>query len=459
MGLKTPLSATGRAAALSATLVPLAGLVVLLAAPDLDVRWEHHPAHFWLVIAVGATAAGLAYATGDAARRRGDARVQLVSLAFFVSTAFLFLHALATPGVLLDRSNTGFMIATPVGLMIAGVLFAASAVEMTGRTAPIVVRRASAIRAVLVVLVVAWGAASVADLPPLSGAPLERGSPVLIVVGVVSVACFAMAAVAYARLYRRRPSNLLVAVIAGAVLLAEAMTAVALSRNWHTSWWEWHVLLLVAFGVVAWTARSQWRQERFTPLYLEETAAGRREVSVIFADLQGFTSFSETRDPKAVQDMLNALLEVAVPAVVREHEGQIEQISGDAIMATFNTRGDQLDHAVRAARAALGMRDAAASVARQHPDWPKLRIGVNTGDVLVGVVGTEGARTYTILGDPVNVAARLEQHALPGAVVVGARTASLIPGARLEALGPLKLKGKDETVQAFVLTALDDTAS
>jgi class 3 adenylate cyclase len=179
-------------------------------------------------------------------------------------------------------------------------------------------------------------------------------------------------------------------------------------------------------------------------------------VSVIFADLEGFTRFSETHDPKAVQDMLNTLLEVAVPAVVRENEGQIEQISGDAIMATFNTRGDQPDHAIRAARAALALCMAASALAHDHPDWPQLRIGVNTGEVLVGVVGTEGGRTYTIVGDAVNVAARLEQIAPVGGVVVGAATASQIPGARLEALGPLKVKGKELPVDAFLLTGVGE---
>lgn len=435
---------------------PAVGLALLLAVPEFDVRWEHHPSHFWLVMAVAAIAAVLAYATGDAAKRRGDARVQLVSLAFFASTAFLFLHALATPGVLLERPNAGFMIASPVGFVIGAVLFAASAVDMTARTAQKVVRWASALRVALLVAVVAWAIASVAGVPPLSGAPLERGSAPLVAVAAVSVGCFVAAAIAYLRLYRRRSSRLALSVVAAAILLAEAMVAVAFSRNWHASWWEWHVLLLIAFGLVALAARLQWREERFTPLYLEETTAGKREVSVIFADLEGFTRFSETRDPKAVQDMLNTLLEAAVPAVVREHEGQIEQISGDAIMATFNTRGDQTDHALRAARAALALCEAASALARDHPDWPQLRIGVNTGEVLVGVVGTEGGRTYTIVGDAVNVAARLEQIAPVGGVVVGAATASQIPGARLEALGPRSVKGKEQPVDAFLLTGLGE---
>lgn len=433
--------------------VPLVGLVVLLAVPDLDVLWEHHPSHFWLVLLVAAITAVLAYATGDAARRREDARVFLVSLAFLAAAGFLFLHALATPGVLLDTPNAGFVIATPVGLVICACLLAGSA--LTFQSGSPVMRRVTRLRLVVVVVLVGWGAASLGMVPPLDGPPPQRGSLPLNALAVLGIATFAAAAIGYVRLYRSRASPLLASVIAACVLLIEAMAAVAISRNWHASWWEWHVLMLVAFGVVAWRARSQWREERFADLYLEDTAAGRREVSVLFADMQGFTSFSERHDPREVAEMLNALFAVAVPAVVKEHGGEVEQIIGDAIMATFNTRRHQPDHAVRAARAALSLRDAAADVARQHPEWPRLRIGVNTGEVIVGVVGTSGGRKYTIVGDAVNVAARLEQFAPAGGVVIGSATLRQVPGADVEPLGRLRVKGKDEGVEAYLLSGLD----
>ena len=99
--------------------MPVLGLALLLAAPDADVHWEHHPSHFWLVLGGGATSAVLAYATGGVARSRGDARLFLVSLAFLAAAGFLGLHALATPGVLLETPNPGFAIATPVGLLLS----------------------------------------------------------------------------------------------------------------------------------------------------------------------------------------------------------------------------------------------------------------------------------------------------------------------------------------------------
>ena len=93
------------------------------------------------------------------------------------------------------------------------------------------------------------------------------------------------------------------------------MIAIAFGRNWHLSWWEWHILLLAAFGLVAVSARVSWREERFAELYLAQTSAGTRDISVLFADLEGFTAFSETHSPDEVARMLNEYFAVAVPAV------------------------------------------------------------------------------------------------------------------------------------------------
>src|SRR5687768_7491872 len=112
-----------------AALVPLGLLILLLAAPDADRRWESQPAHFWLVLAAALLSLGLGYAVSVAARRRRDARLFVISLAFMASAGFLGLHALATPTVLLG-ANAGFELATPVGLVVAGALAAVSALEL-----------------------------------------------------------------------------------------------------------------------------------------------------------------------------------------------------------------------------------------------------------------------------------------------------------------------------------------
>ncbi len=156
---------------LIALLAPLAGLFALLAIPNADLTWEHHPSHFWLVLGTAAIAAALGWAIGVTARRRADARLFLVSLAFVTSASFLGLHALATPGVLLDGPNEGFVIATPVGLLLASGFALWSSLPLDGGRARWVIRRSSALRLGVVIVVIAWGAWSMAALPPLDGDP------------------------------------------------------------------------------------------------------------------------------------------------------------------------------------------------------------------------------------------------------------------------------------------------
>ncbi len=110
--------------------VPVAGFALLLVEPALDVMYHHDPMHFWLVLAAALLNVGLGYLTSGIARRQGDARLFLVSMALLSGAAFLGLHALATPGVLLSGSNTGFVVANPVGLLLASAFAAASALAL-----------------------------------------------------------------------------------------------------------------------------------------------------------------------------------------------------------------------------------------------------------------------------------------------------------------------------------------
>ena len=112
----------------------------------------------------------------------------------------------------------------------------------------------------------------------------------------------------------RTGSPLLLAVASACVLLAEAMVAIALARNWHASWWEWHLLMLARLRRDRLQRAARGREERFRDLYLDQTAAGQREVSVLFADLEGFTTFSEGRDPREVTEMLNTYFARGDPA-------------------------------------------------------------------------------------------------------------------------------------------------
>jgi class 3 adenylate cyclase len=438
-----------------AALLPVAGLALLLRRPSLDLVWEHHPSHFWLVLGAATASAIVAYGTGVASERRGDARVLLVSLTFLSAAGFLGLHALATPGVLLGHPNAGFTLATPVGIAIGSVFAAWSSTSLEGDRGVRLIRWASILRGGLIALMALWAIASLAELPPLQAqsAP-EIASGPIVVMACVSIALYAWSAVRYLLLWRERRRSMPLAVAAADVLLAEAMVAVLFAHNWHLSWWEWHVLMLLAFTLVAWGAQRQWHEERFAGLYLDQTVSGTREMSILFADLQGFTTFSEAHEPQEVTTMLNTYFEVAIPPVVSAHGGDIDRIIGDAIMATFNRRGDQPDHAYRAAAAALALQEATAVVAAQHPGWPRFRAAVNSGEVNVSLLGAGGGLTHTVIGDAVNVASRLEAKAPVGGVAVSAATLERLPGAVTEPLGALALKGKVEPIEAFVLKSL-----
>ena len=432
-------------------------LAVLLSVPDSDVVWEHHPSHFWLVLAASVGSGAIAFATGESALRRGDARLWLLSAAFLVAAGFLGLHSLATPRVLLDDPNAGFVYATPVGLVLAGALALASSAPLDGDRARRIMARAGVLRAAVFTLMAAWAAVSLGSLPPLDDpTPVESGALGLVIAAALGGLLYAGAAWRYLEHWRRRPTRLGLAVVIGLVLLAEALIATAAARNWHLTWWEWHVLLLAAVLIVAVTAHREADAERFAGLYLDETLVGEREVSVLFADLAGFTFWSEGRDPREVTEMLNAFFKVAVPPIVHHHDGQVDRLIGDAVMATWNTRADQPDHARLAAHAALALLEETRRLAAAHPDWPRFRVGLNSGPAAVGVLGSERERSYTVIGDTVNVAARLQGLAPVGKVAIGAGTLrALGEAASVRPLGQVEVKGKQQPVDAFVLEGLD----
>jgi class 3 adenylate cyclase len=436
-------------------LIPLAGLILLLRAPRLNVHWEHHPAHFWLVLITAGLSAALAYVTGAAALRRGDPRVLFISLAFLSAAGFLGLHALATPKVLLDTPNVGFTLATPVGVALGSVFALLSSLNFSGDRVASGVRWGRWLRAGLLTLMALWAAASILRLPPLQATAVpEVADGILRAIAVPAVLLYGIAAARYLRSWWERPSLMVLAMISAFVLLGEAMVALVFAQNWALSWWEWHVLLLAAFILVLVGVRMQWYEERFADLYVEDTVSGQRELSVLFADLQGFTTFSEKHDSAEVTAMLNTYFQVVVPPVVRRHGGEVDRIIGDALMVTFNKRGDQPDHAARAAAAGLALQDAAIAVQAAHPNWPRFRVGINTGIASVSLLGTEGGRTHTVIGDTVNVASRIEGKAPGGGVAIGPATKALLPDAVTESLGLLRLKGKAEPLEVHHLLAL-----
>ena len=173
----------------------------------------------------------------------------------------------------------------------------------------------------------------------------------------------------------------------------------------------------------------------------------RKTVTVLFCDVTGSTALGESTDPEALRALLASYFE-RMKGIVESHGGTVEKFIGDAVMAVFGVPHVHEDDALRAVRAAVEMRDALPELGVQA------RIGLNTGEV---VTGTE-ERLAT--GDAVNVAARLEQAAQPGEILIGEASFALVREAvEAEAVEPLELKGKAEPVPAFRLVAVGGEAT
>src|SRR5262249_18216259 len=287
--------------AVLAALLPLVGLVSLLLRSELDPHIENYRAHFVVFGFVGGVAFILGYAAGEAANRRGDARVLLLSLAFMATGGFLGLHALGTEEVLFTKAYAGFMGAIPVGLLGAAVFAAGSAcVDVRPDLGAALIRRRALLRAGVLAAMGGWFVWTVAELPPLRGPKGEAATDELVlVIAIIGTVIYAVSAARYWVIFRHRRNLLTASVIACFLLLAEARIGVAVTgeRKWHASWWEWHGLIVSAYLIVGLAAQREWRDERFRHLYLPSTRERRQEISVLFGDLVGFTGFAERATP------------------------------------------------------------------------------------------------------------------------------------------------------------------
>jgi class 3 adenylate cyclase/tetratricopeptide (TPR) repeat protein len=179
----------------------------------------------------------------------------------------------------------------------------------------------------------------------------------------------------------------------------------------------------------------------------------RKQVTVLFCDLVGSTALAERVGPETMHLLLNRFFELALGEVHR-YEGTINQFLGDGFMALFGAPIAHEDHARRAVLAALGLQKALAERASdlggpQGADL-KVRMGINTGWVVVGGIGDQLRKDYTAIGDTTNLAARLQQHAAPGAILVSEVTSRFLQGSvQVEDIGLLQVKGKEAPVRAF----------
>jgi class 3 adenylate cyclase/tetratricopeptide (TPR) repeat protein len=181
----------------------------------------------------------------------------------------------------------------------------------------------------------------------------------------------------------------------------------------------------------------------------------RKQVTVLFTDVSGFTAMSERLDPEEVHAIMNRAFEVILDAV-HLFEGTVNQFLGDGVMALFGAPIAHEDHAHRALRAALAMQDRISplrhEILRKHGVDFRIRMGLNTGRVVVGAIGRDLRMDYTAVGDTTNLAARLLGVAQPGQIVVSKGTRRPTDGYfTFEDLGEFSLKGKSEPVRAYAV--------
>jgi len=201
----------------------------------------------------------------------------------------------------------------------------------------------------------------------------------------------------------------------------------------------------------------------YTPKHLAEkiltsrsaVEGERKQVTVMFTDVSGFTATSERLDPEDVHALMDHAFDVILKAV-HGYEGTINQFLGDGVMALFGAPIAHEDHTGRALRAALaiqqGLEPLRADVQRMHGRDFRMRIGINTGLVVVGAIGRDLRMDYTAVGDTVNLAARLLNVAQPGQIVISRHAKELCEGFFLfEDLGDFQVKGKTDPVRAYAV--------
>jgi class 3 adenylate cyclase len=201
----------------------------------------------------------------------------------------------------------------------------------------------------------------------------------------------------------------------------------------------------------------------YTPPYLTEKIltersaleGERKQVTVLFADLKGSTELIRDLDPEQARAILDPALHAMMEAVHR-YEGTVNQVLGDGIMALFGAPLAHEDHAARACYAALAMQDAlrryADEVRRTHGLPVQMRLGLNSGEVVVRAIGNDLHMDYSAVGLSTVLAARMEQLATPGSILLTAATLRLVEGMlQVNPLGPVPVKGVDEPVEVFEL--------
>jgi class 3 adenylate cyclase len=186
----------------------------------------------------------------------------------------------------------------------------------------------------------------------------------------------------------------------------------------------------------------------------------RKLVTVLFADVANYTSISEKLDPEEVHQIMDGCFKILMDEIHR-YEGTINQFTGDGVMSLFGAPVAHEDHAQRACHTALSIQKAigeySEKIRKDYGAEFEMRIGLNSGPVIVGSIGDDLRMDYTAVGDTTNLASRMESKASPGTILVSRDIHRLVRDFfELKSLGKIELKGKEETVEAFQLIKTSD---
>jgi class 3 adenylate cyclase len=185
-------------------------------------------------------------------------------------------------------------------------------------------------------------------------------------------------------------------------------------------------------------------------------SGNRVDASILFADIRSFSAWSELTEPEAVVEVMNAFLGAAVEIVFR-FGGAVDKFTGDGLMAIFGAPVPTPDHPRRAVRASLDIAALAGVGASALPAPLLVGCGVNSGEMVIGSIGSERRLDYTAMGDAVNLARRLCDEAAGGQVLVAEATRVRLVGVHVEDLGRLRVKNRQEPIQTYSVVSLADT--
>ncbi|TAK22497.1 MAG: adenylate/guanylate cyclase domain-containing protein [Chloroflexota bacterium] len=486
-------------------LAPVAFYVWLVVDPGLNGLFVLPVEHFTIVTLVSIVALTVALLVSRAATALEQRGPMVIALGFFVMAAFFSVHALTTPGLPSSQSSSqyatgdasggysgaaagadprshsqsGTTSAPPV-FDYAGTVTGASAYISIGSASilfalaytPLLSRRRVRDRTLFLIAGAAAGLFGVAafTVPDLVAKPMFTVAPLSYLVTGGTIALLLFAAWRQFRVFLRNRSPMQGAIVAAFILLAEAQAYMELSRFWSVLWWGYHILMLAAVvtAVAALVLELDRRRglERFLPTeVVERVVTGdalrlggeRRAVTVMFADLRNSTAIGERLSAEDVVQLLNAYVGAMANCVFAEG-GMLDKFLGDGVMAVFGIADRDGDTGAAAAiRAALRMREAIADVNR---DWSRrlgapigFGVGIHTGDAVLGAVGIPRRSDFTVIGDTVNTAARVQELSKTFAtdIVVTGDTVDRVGRdacAALE-LGSTPVRGRQEPVRVY----------